>query len=266
MSPEVMLIVGIAIGLALVYAGYYFAMRQWQNAKWRSVAEEAGLGFEPGGLFGSTTISGFLHGVPVSASSSLEYRRRTGTYVDTQIEAQLNEEMMPAGLGVGRENLLDTLIGSQDIEIGEASFDKQFRIAADNADYARALLNKPEVRQAITVAAKKVDGLHVYQDKVEVSRRSRFLFGSGLHDCLEQTAQAAAALASAAEGLRPDYPRVTDPAKGEFGRIENLYKQVQQQEELGELPPERSPAGDPESAEEQTTDEEQPAPSSDSVW
>ena len=197
----------VLLAVMVVYATYLVAMRLWQRSKWQTVAEELGLNFRPGGIFGEMSISGTLHGVSVAAHSAIRCEvsaMGTTRRVDTFVQAPLDKEMMPAGFGLGSKKLLDTLLSSPDIDLGGLVVDEQLCIKADDDESARALLQQPEVYETINRAARSVPEIHIYQHIIEASRRSWLLLGDALRDRLEHTARVAAALSEATERLRSE--------------------------------------------------------------
>lgn len=128
-----MLMVAVGVGIL----GFKFWQRSAARASWASVAERLGLAFDS-----SPSLTGSYRGRRVEVSTV--YRgsgksRHICTQVETTLAPYLN-----LGLKIYRQGLLQELgklVGTQDIETGDAAFDAQFMIKGDDPDKVLRLLD-----------------------------------------------------------------------------------------------------------------------------
>jgi hypothetical protein len=95
-------------------------------------------------LYSSVALSGAESGVPVR----IEYV--AGAQSFTTIAAL--DPPIPIHFAITHEGFIGTLkhlVGFRDVEVGDAAFDKAFRVVSKDGDAVRKLLT-PEVREALT--------------------------------------------------------------------------------------------------------------------
>ncbi len=160
------------IGAAIAGIFVLFARQQMNrmNVAWQSAAEMLRFSFEAGTMRSGPTIAGMIEDHPAdvysytksSGKSSTRYTRFTVKFPAIGIGLQLFRQ---AGLGQFLK-----IFGTQDIVIGEPTFDEAFIVKANDTQGARALLTPGR-----TMALNQLLSVHpdvvVKDDRVVIDRR-----------------------------------------------------------------------------------------------
>lgn len=134
------------IFMGFLFAGiFYFAHRHEQKviAEWLTVADELGLEFT-----GSEILGKLLSGRHVRVRKEV---RGSGKNKQTWTFGSITVDALPVTLVMTRENILHKagkLFGMQDIQAGDADFDRKFMIKGEETDVMDGLKH-PELRQAL---------------------------------------------------------------------------------------------------------------------
>lgn len=116
-------------------------------------------------------LHGRVDGAPIAVSSRRTGRRRHEIAAHAELEPHLG-----VGLSVRRAGLLDgvrTLLGGQDVTVGEEPFDKRFVVRAEPAHERRAAaLLSPDVRAALLEIDARAGGVEVDDRGVAVRAAS----------------------------------------------------------------------------------------------
>lgn len=144
------LIFGVLIAVAIVVV--MVVSRLSRDASWKKLAAELGAEFVSGGLFGSskvlshvgsTTVTLDTYSVSTGDDSSTTYTRLRAPF---QSRDGFNFTLYRQGM-LARQ--LDKALATRDIQIGDASFDRDFLIQATDENRMRSLLSEPGLRRMI---------------------------------------------------------------------------------------------------------------------
>ncbi len=189
-------VVGLLIAAIVVVA----SKRQLDamNAAWQMAAERLGFSFAPGTMRRGPTISGDIEGhdaeihsyTKSSGKNSSRYTRYTVTFRAIGIGLRLSRQS-----GIGR---LLKVLGSQDIEIGDPTFDETFIVQAADPRAARAFLNS-----GITMALNRLIAVHpnvvVMDDRIVIDHQATVRDAEVLVSTLRRLASVATVLADSTE-------------------------------------------------------------------
>jgi len=190
----------VVIGLIVAGASIFAAKKQLDamNAAWQSAAETLGFAFTPGSWRGGPTVTGALDGSPAeihsytksSGKSSTRYTRYTVSFPPIGVGMHLSRQ---SGFG----QLLKVL-GTQDIEIGEPTFDEAFIVQASDPQAARAILTP-----GTTMVLNRLLSVHpeivVLDDRLVLDRRATVRDSDTLVSTLRRLESAATVLGDARE-------------------------------------------------------------------
>jgi hypothetical protein len=137
----VVILIGIVLGVW---------SKQKQAESWREFATQIGAEFVSGGLFRRDMVQAQVGGRTVTLDT---YSVPSGDS-NTTYTCMKTAFIKPAGFQfmifrTGLISKIDKALGSQDIEIGDAEFDRQFTIQSNNEARLRALLASLRLRQLI---------------------------------------------------------------------------------------------------------------------
>jgi len=190
----------IVLGLIVAGASVFAAKKQLDamNEAWRAAAERLGFEFAPGSWSGGPTITGTLDGSPAeihsytksSGKSSTRYTRYTLGFTPIGVGLKLTRQS-----GVG---YLLKVLGTQDIEIGDPTFDEAFIVQATDPQAARAVLTP-----GTTMMLNRLIAVHpeivVTDDQLVLDRRGTVRDPDTLVSTLRRLASAATVLGDAGE-------------------------------------------------------------------
>ncbi len=160
------------IGAVIAVIFVLFAKQQMNrmNVAWQSAAEMLRFSFEPGTMRSGPAIAGMIEDHPAdvhsytksSGKNSNRYTRYTVEFPPIGIGLQLYRQ---AGLGQFLK-----ILGTQDIVVGEPTFDEAFIVKANDPQGARALLTPGR-----TMALNQLLSVHpdvvVKDDRIVIDRR-----------------------------------------------------------------------------------------------
>lgn len=186
------------IGAVITVIFVLFAKRQMDhtNVAWQSAAEMLRFSFKPGTMRSGPTIAGMIEDHPAdvysytksSGKSSNRYTRYTVEFPAIGIGLQLYRQ---AGLGQFLK-----ILGTQDIVIGEPTFDEAFIVKANDSQRARALLTPGR-----TMALNQLLSVHpdvvVKDDRIVIDRRGSVRDGDVIISTLRRLASVANLLTDA---------------------------------------------------------------------
>ena len=189
------------VGIGLVVAGLsvFAAKRQLavMNEAWRTAAERLGFQFAPGSWTGGPTMNGTIDGSPAeihsytmsSGKNSTRYTRYTLGFPSIGVGLKLSRQS-----GVG---LLLKVLGTQDIEIGDPTFDEAFIVQAADPQAVRAVLTP-----GATMMLNRLIAVHpelvVTDDQLVLDRRGTVRDPDTLVSTLRRLASAATVLGDSA--------------------------------------------------------------------
>jgi hypothetical protein len=143
----VAIFVVVILAIAIIWG---VLARQRQAEAWREFATQIGAEFVPGGLLRRDMAQAQVGGRIVTLDT---YSVPSGDS-NTTYTCMKTTDMKPAGFQfmifrTGLISKIDKALGSQDIEIGDAEFDRQFTIQSNNEARVRALFANLRLRQLI---------------------------------------------------------------------------------------------------------------------
>ena len=168
------------------------------NEAWRAAAERLGFDFAPGSWSGGPTMTGTLDGFPAEihsytksfGKSSSRYTRYTVDFPPIGVGLHLSRQS-----GVG---YLLKVLGTQDIEIGDPTFDEAFFVRAIDPRAARAVLTP-----GTTMMLNRLIAVHpeivVTDDQLVLDRRGTVRDPDTLVSTLRRLTSAATVLGDAGE-------------------------------------------------------------------
>ena len=190
----------VVIGLIVAGASIFAAKKQLDamNAAWQGAAGTLGFAFTPGSWRGGPTVTGTLDGSPAeihsytksSGKSSTRYTRYTMGFPPIGVGLHLSRQ---SGFGQFLK-----VLGTQDIEIGEPTFDEAFIVQASDPQAARAILTP-----GTTMVLNRLISVHpeivVLDDRLVLDRRATVRDSDTLVSTLRRLASAATVLGDARE-------------------------------------------------------------------
>ncbi len=196
---------GFFIIFGVIFIGFFgfrFYQKQMIAEAWEEAAQSMGLRFNKGGLFGKTKILGNYRGRAVEAWIRSEQRRsgqHSTTIHYTVFQAGLsNPDWM--GVKISRRGFgakVASFFGGQDIEIGDSSFDKAYRIQGDLTENAKSALMRSEVQSEIRGLSSAFGSFVLEGGTVRVENQERVRDASRLQRYIERVVDRAANLDSA---------------------------------------------------------------------
>ncbi len=186
------------IGAVIAVISIALAKRQMDqtNAAWQSAAQTLGFSFEAGSMRGGPTVSGTVDDRPAdvhsytksSGKSSNRYTRYTVEFPAIGVGLQLFRQ---AGIGQFLK-----ILGTQDIVIGDPTFDEAFIVKATDPQAARAVLTPGR-----TMALNQLLAVHpdvvVKDDRIVIDRRGAVRDADVIVSTLRRLASVATVLADA---------------------------------------------------------------------
>jgi hypothetical protein len=190
----------IGVGLVVAVVSVFAAKKQLDvmNEAWRSAAERLSFDFAPASWSRGPTMTGSLEGFPAeihsytksSGKSSSRYTRYTVEFPAIGVGLRLSRQ---SGLGYFLK-----VLGTQDIEIGESTFDEAFIVQALDPRGARAVLTP-----GTTMALNRLIAVHpeivVNDDRLVLDVRATVRDPDTLVSTLRRLASAATVLGDTGE-------------------------------------------------------------------
>ncbi len=165
-------IIFVVVFVGVIAAVFYDGSKT--NEAWQEAAERLGLDFTDGGWLDATTITGRLRGIPVEVTSvNRGSRKRSKIYTVTSVE------LRPACLKyitVSEHSLSDTIgtfFGGDDKEIGDESFDSDFRITGELNEQSRRCLQHTKVQKVIRDLAQTYEYFKIEKGTLKFEKRQR---------------------------------------------------------------------------------------------
>lgn len=150
------LLLPLLIGLPMIYLAVQHRKKRIQS--WIALAERLGLSYAEEG-YDQPAIRGTLGGRPVSARCEQRGSGKSRHYV-TVLRVELDPSA-PLGLQLSPEGLFakaTKLIGAQDVQVGDPTFDKTFLIKANDEAEALRYFEPAHRRQALLDLHHQVKG------------------------------------------------------------------------------------------------------------
>lgn len=147
-------ILGLLTMMAIVILVIKLLWSHKVGKAWSQAAERLGLAYYGGGVLTKPTIRGELRGIPVVVDlhilrSTSGKTSRTTYYTD--FCAELSAEWI-CGMDLTKRGFFDKVsevFGGQDIEIGHAEFDKQFRVQGTVSETVKEALLREDAQAAL---------------------------------------------------------------------------------------------------------------------
>jgi hypothetical protein len=190
------IIVGLIVAGTSVFAAR--KQRDAMNAAWNVAAERLGFEFAPGSWTSGPTMTGTLDGSPAeihsytksSGKNSTRYTRYTVGFPPIGVGLRLTRQ---SGVGYFLK-----VLGTQDIEVGEPTFDEAFIVQATDPQAARAVLTS-----GTTMMLNRLIAVHpeivVSDDQLILDRRATVRDADTLVSTLRRLESAATVLGDAGE-------------------------------------------------------------------
>ena len=190
----------IILGLIVAGGSIFAAKKQMDamNEAWRLAAERLGFEFARGSWSGGPTLTGRLDGSPAEIRS---YTKSSGKNSTRYTRYTLGFPPIGVGLRLTRQSgvgLLFKVLGTQDIEIGDPTFDEAFIVQAADPQAARAVLTP-----GTTMMLNRLIAVHpeivVTDDELVLDRRGAVRDSDTLVSTLRRLASAATVLGDSGE-------------------------------------------------------------------
>lgn len=190
----------VVVGLLIAVIVFVAAKRQLDamNSAWQMAAERLGFDFAPGTIRGGPTISGNIDG---HAAEIHSYTKSSGKNSSRYTRYSVAFHAIGIGLRLSRQSGFGQLLkvlGSQDIEIGDPTFDKAFIVQATDPRAARAFLTS-----GITMALNRLIAVQphvvVMDDRIVIDHQASVRDAEVLVSTIRRLASAATVLADATE-------------------------------------------------------------------
>ena len=185
----------LGIGLVVAGASVFVAKKQLDamNAAWRAAAGQLGFEFTRGSWTGGPTIAGTVDGLRAEIDS---YTKSSGKNSTRYTRYTLGFPPIGVGLKLSRQSgvgLLLKVLGTQDIEIGDPTFDEAFIVQAAEPQAAKAVLTP-----GTTMMLNRLIAVHpeivVTDDQLVLDRRGTVRDPDTLVSTLRRLASAATVL------------------------------------------------------------------------
>ena len=165
------IILGV-IGAVIAVISIVFTKRyvEQTNTAWQAAAGALGFSFEPGSMRSGPTMSGTIEDHPANVHS---YTKRSGKNSNRYTRYTVEFPAIGIGLHLFRQagwGQLLKILGTQDIEIGDPTFDEAFIVKATNPEGARVLLTSGRTMALNQLLAVHPD-LVVKDDRIVIDRR-----------------------------------------------------------------------------------------------
>lgn len=190
----------VAVGLLIAVVAIIAAKRQLDamNSAWQMAAERLRFEFTPGTIRGGPTMSGSIDGHPAEIRS---YTKSSGKNSSRYTRYSVRFPAIGVGLRLSRQSGLGQflkVLGSQDIEIGDPTFDKSFIVQANDPRAARAVLTS-----GITMTLNRLIAVHpqvvVMDDQIVVDHQATVRDAEVLVSTIRRLSSAATVLADSSE-------------------------------------------------------------------
>ncbi|MEC7525949.1 MAG: hypothetical protein VYE22_39070 [Myxococcota bacterium] len=222
---EVVVVLCLSLGMSLGMGGLvvglvWFSLRQQreQGRRWAEACQQLGLtltGSPTRGLFSGPRVSlrqtmdGERAGLPVQVgmrivTSGSGKNRQTHYYSYAKAFFPRSLEL---GLSVTPTNVVArafaALVGSRDLEVGDARIDPHYKIAAAEPEAAQALLRVPYLADALAVGASGAFEPYVSDTELRYEMRGKCLDAGPLGAALDQAIDLARRILAAREEIGP---------------------------------------------------------------
>jgi hypothetical protein len=139
-------IAALVIGLIV----WVVISRQKPDAAWQQLANEIGAEFVGGGFFRSSKVQTHIKDSIVTLDTySVPSGDSSDTYTRIRAPFQNRDGFQFTIFRTGLVSKLDKALGAQDIDIGDADFDRDFTIQGNNESRVRALFSNQRIRHLI---------------------------------------------------------------------------------------------------------------------
>lgn len=140
------------------------------DAAWNKAAELLGMQYQPGGVFGKRSISGWMAGHRVAVDT---YTKSSGKSSNTYTRYRVHyPEPLGLGLQLKKEGFLSSmakLFGSQDIEVGDPQFDDEVLVKGTDPRRVVEFLTHSR-RMRILRLLNSLDGCEIGDASISYSR------------------------------------------------------------------------------------------------
>ena len=168
-SPFVLFTIAV---VGVVIATMYGAARQ--KEAWQGAADRLDLEFSDGGWLGASTITGQLRGIPVEVKSvNRGSRKQSKTYTVTAADVRAPCINYITVSEHGISDTIGTFFGGDDEEIGDESFDSDFRITGELNEQSRRCLQHPKVQKVIRDLAQTYEYFKIEKGTLKFEKRQR---------------------------------------------------------------------------------------------
>lgn len=206
---------------------FWYYMWSTQKEAWEQAAKSLGLELANSGLLGTLSITGTLKGRSVSVRQIVKggssRRRRSRKRYFTEIEIGLKEgdwrsvKLKAKGLG----GKVATFFGGQDIETGDATFDKDFRVQGSISDQFREAVRQGGVKELMGMIRARTEHFEVESGTLMVRHRGRCKNSRELESMVAQGVEWSEGLDQALGG---ESKRIDEqPGLGESEQLDGVF-------------------------------------------
>jgi hypothetical protein len=195
LAQQDMLVVFVVVGVFVLAVVGGAAYHKHLAGVWLGFANRHGLTFSGGGWLSSNRINGTIDGRAVNVWTFTRGHGKNRSH-HSAMSLSLPHSDAPRGVHVYRETFFSKVgkvFGGQDIQIGDAEFDKAFMIKGDHEDDVREWLNYD--RQQAIISLRKHGGFELSESQLYVERRGTFSRQAELDGLLEDLTRCADGIA-----------------------------------------------------------------------
>jgi len=143
------LLIFMVVFVIIVGVGWLF-LKQRRDAVWRQLADEIGAEFIEGGLFSAGKVQARFKNWTVTLDAYSVSSGDSGElYTRMRAPFQNKSEIQFMVFRTGSVSKLDKALGAEQIEIGDADFDRDFVVRGKSESQARAFFANQKIRRMI---------------------------------------------------------------------------------------------------------------------
>lgn len=183
----------VAIGVVTIFVVIRLSqLRARQKESWKNAARRLNLHFSEGGSLSKMSMRGTLRGKRIRVRHEIDRHARSNLHfanVSVSLQAPCWRR-----ISLSRRIFDDevaTFFGGEDREMGDSSFDSDFRIQGELDDELRQHLNDPKVRSAIRAISRQYESFELENGAVKIRPYGMFTCESELTRVIERAVDTA---------------------------------------------------------------------------
>ena len=193
----------LAFAGAMIIYGFHISAKR--EEVWKNTAQRLNLEFVESGWFSKISMHGIYRGKGVQVRHETETRgsgKHSSTIHFAAISVDLEDSCWGA-LSLSRHGFGDSIakfFGGEDLEVGHARFDADFRIKGRLDDRLRQCLNTPAVQSTIRGTSRMYGSFKIEGGKISIREEGMFTCENELTTMIERAIDTAITLDEALSG------------------------------------------------------------------